>query len=448
MKHGIMSRKKDALTKVQVALIIGVVVVAAVVGAYAYNIWTTPKIVELTWWCRDYHEDVAREYANDFMEKHPNIKINIEACTWTGLFEKVTTALVGGSPPDIIVTNLAGWIPAFADYLLPLDKYIERDKEELNMSDWMPRAWELSTWDPVAKKFGQGHTYVVAWRFDGQCLFWNLDAFEEVGLDPLKPPQNWDELLEYAKRLTIDRDGDGKIDQYGLGMMGTPNVNFVLEAGFVPYMWTHGSTLISEDLTTCLINTSVGIEAAEYYLKLKPYTQPEVLSTKWSDLGPLMAKGVVAMFIDHIANFETIKKMTPTMRVGVTKYPGGPKGQWSPVVAVGWAIPKASKHPDEAWEFIKYISAPERVARITNGVPPRYSSLKHPKFDMYREASYTEYGLLGGSDTARPDPAHYLSNYGEIFDIAGRCIAEIWQGADVKKTLDACAAEINKTLKK
>ena len=36
-----------------------------------------------------------------------------------------------------------------------------------------------------------------------QVLYWNKAAFKEAGLDPNKPPENWDELVEYGKKLTV-----------------------------------------------------------------------------------------------------------------------------------------------------------------------------------------------------------------------------------------------------
>src|SRR5438067_9841210 len=50
---------------------------------------------------------------------------------------------------------------------------------------------------------------------DCYALLWNRDAFAEVGLDPDRPPETLDALLEYARRLT-KRDGNGKIQRIGM----------------------------------------------------------------------------------------------------------------------------------------------------------------------------------------------------------------------------------------
>ncbi len=42
------------------------------------------------------------------------------------------------------------------------------------------------------------------------ALIYNKTKFKEAGIDPDKPPQNWDELYDYAVKLTKDKNGDGK----------------------------------------------------------------------------------------------------------------------------------------------------------------------------------------------------------------------------------------------
>ena len=46
-------------------------------------------------------------------------------------------------------------------------------------------------------------------------LYWNKELFKEAGLDPNKPPANWAEMLDYAKKLT-KKDAGGKVTQWGI----------------------------------------------------------------------------------------------------------------------------------------------------------------------------------------------------------------------------------------
>ena len=46
-------------------------------------------------------------------------------------------------------------------------------------------------------------------------LYWNKQAFQEAGLDPEKPPANWQEETAFAQKLT-KRDGAGNATQWGM----------------------------------------------------------------------------------------------------------------------------------------------------------------------------------------------------------------------------------------
>src|SRR3546814_9241008 len=46
-------------------------------------------------------------------------------------------------------------------------------------------------------------------------MYWNKEAFQEAGLDPETPPQNWNELVEYGQKLT-KRDASGNVARWGV----------------------------------------------------------------------------------------------------------------------------------------------------------------------------------------------------------------------------------------
>ena len=63
----------------------------------------------------------------------------------------------------------------------------------------MPTAFEVASYN--------GNKYGIAIGIEASFLLYRKDMFREAGLDPQNPPKNWDELLEYAEKLTV-RDGD------------------------------------------------------------------------------------------------------------------------------------------------------------------------------------------------------------------------------------------------
>ena len=90
--------------------------------------------------------------------------------------------------------------------LEPLDPYISH---AFNLADFNPT---------FLKAFQQdGSIYGLPKDFSTLALFYNKKALQAAGLS--QPPLTWSELREYSKRLTIDKNQDGRIDQYGFGIV-------------------------------------------------------------------------------------------------------------------------------------------------------------------------------------------------------------------------------------
>ena len=69
----------------------------------------------------------------------------------------------------------------------------------------------------------EGRYYGIPYTVDLSGLVWNKELFREAGLDPERPPETWDELIEYAQKLTKTNDS-GEVEQYGFAIVGTSAV--------------------------------------------------------------------------------------------------------------------------------------------------------------------------------------------------------------------------------
>ena len=83
----------------------------------------------------------------------------------------------------------------------------------------MTRASQRSTWALFVPALvdtytvWEGTQYGLPWLGDAMILPYNTEHFKAAGLDPAVPPKNWDEVIEFGKKLT-------KGDQYGFALMG------------------------------------------------------------------------------------------------------------------------------------------------------------------------------------------------------------------------------------
>ena len=85
----------------------------------------------------------------EFEEKY-NIKVVLDSVPYLDLHGKAILELTSDTGAYDLISVDSPWIGEFAegDHLLDLNELVERDKEELQVDDFLPGAWEgLATWD-------------------------------------------------------------------------------------------------------------------------------------------------------------------------------------------------------------------------------------------------------------------------------------------------------------
>jgi multiple sugar transport system substrate-binding protein len=93
--------------------------------------------------------------------------------------------------------------------------------------------------------------------FDMTVMFYNKDLFDKYHL--AYPTNNWTmkDVVKAAKVLSVDLDGDGKLDQWGFS-----------PSSFQNYVIRNGGSVYSEDGTKCLLDQPIAIEGIQKMVDL------------------------------------------------------------------------------------------------------------------------------------------------------------------------------------
>lgn len=160
--------------------------------------------------------DWWKEVIADFESKHPNVKINFYQVPFKGYIDTLLTRCGSKNPPDILHLPARN-VPQFADsgWLEPLDPMLKK-------SD-IPATWISLQKGMVRNK----KTYGVVLLGYGYVLFYNEKMLNDAGVKVPKTPQ---QFLAAAKALTLDKDKNGQIDQFGYGMPTATHPNIYMEA--------------------------------------------------------------------------------------------------------------------------------------------------------------------------------------------------------------------------
>jgi len=117
-------------------------------------------------------------------------------------------------------------------------------------------AEELAAFDPKGLTWYNDHLYQIGDELGNHlALVYNKRLFAEAGLEG--PPRTLQELIEYGKQLTLDHDGDGVVDQYGLVW------NFTEPFFFMPFYASFGGWVMDEDQNPTL-NNEAAVKAFKF----------------------------------------------------------------------------------------------------------------------------------------------------------------------------------------
>ena len=193
------------------------------------------KEVSLTVLCgyagEDPHGKYVYSYADEFMKEHPNIKVEIQAISTNDIYTKLSAmATTPDDLPQIFFTS--------ADAVATLhDLELTKDLTNL-LPDDLTAEFANGVLDSC--KLGDEIAYFPV-ALQPQAIIYRKDRFKEAGLEI---PKTWDEFVECAKALTKDTDGDGEVDQWGFGMVGSNNSSG--QSRFMSYLWSNGVDCVTD----------------------------------------------------------------------------------------------------------------------------------------------------------------------------------------------------------
>lgn len=218
---------------------------------------TPGQQIELTIWHNWGVPDPRTDYTEQvlmprFAAEHPGLSAKIEfAGNGLAVLEKLKTNVAAGTPPDASFVY-AEWTVALGQTgaIVALDPLMAAEKG-FDKQDFYPHLWEALTYNGKIWGFPQNnHPFGV---------FYREDLFQK---EAVQPPTTWEQLVEVAKRLTRDTDGDGQIDQWAFDL-GAGDTNF-----WNVVQQSQGGRYLAPDRKSVAWNTEAGLWALEYYVAL------------------------------------------------------------------------------------------------------------------------------------------------------------------------------------
>jgi sn-glycerol 3-phosphate transport system substrate-binding protein len=311
-----------------------------------------------------------------FEKENADIKVTaVYAGNYTDTMTKAMTAMKGGQPPQLSV-------------LLSTDVFTLMDENAIVPMDGLvdDKAW-FKEFYPAFMANGQidGKTWSIPFQRSTIVLYWNKDAFKEAGLDPEKPPANWDEMASMAAKL-VKKDASGNVTRWGIEIPTTGYAYWMLQALAIE----NGQKLMNEPGTEVYLTAPKTVAALDYWVDLsrKEAVMPKG-SIDWATLRTDFLEGKTAMMWHTTGNLTAVKDGAK-FNFGVAMLPakerrGSPTGGGSFYIFKS-ATPEQQK---AAVKFIKWMTAPERAAEWsikTGYVAVSPAAYKTPTMEAYAKS--------------------------------------------------------------
>ncbi|TSA47942.1 MAG: sugar ABC transporter substrate-binding protein [Chloroflexi bacterium] len=389
-----------------------------------FSAWGAPE--ELAVW---------NQIVADFEAANTNIKVNVEVSDWGAYWDKLKTQLAASTPPDIFAMDA----PLFLDYqsrgvLLNLQPYVDQNPDMLK--DVYPQT--LSAYQTSDGYYG------LPRDFQTIVLFYNKDMFDAAGLAYPTSDWTWEDLRTAAKTLTKDTSGDGKIDQYGFVFD-----QWDMEPGWSEAIWAYGGDIVNADHTKTLIGDPAARQAWQllYDMVFVDKSVPDA-NTIGQYGGDLFQAKVAAMM--PMGHWAVPGYNTGGFKYDVAPMPKGPSGQATSVNSAGFVVAKATKHPQEAFDFIKFVlsqSGQTRLAELGFACPVLKTVAESPIFLQQSGSTLNQQVFLDSLAFAHMKPV--FKGYDEWASVVGDGMGAVWRGeADLNTTLNDIVAQADAVLAK
>jgi multiple sugar transport system substrate-binding protein len=304
------------------------------------------KVTTIEFWGLGREGEVVIEFLPQFHRENPDIRVDVQQIPWTAAHEKLLTAHVGDSFPD--VTQIGNtWIPELAALraIAPLNARVAASKV-IHQRDYFPGIWETNV--------VRDELFGVPWYVDTRVLFYRTDAIQH-------PPRTWSEWIAIMERLKSESHDP---HFYPL-LMPTNEWNQPVILAV-----QRGAELVSFEGEARFEDPRF-IEAFSFYCDIYRRRLAAAMSnSQIANLYQQFGEGEFVMFISGPWDVGNLRdrlppelqdkwSTAPMPAPDGTPYPGASLSGGSSLV-----ISSHSKKQDACWKLIEFLSRPEIQMRF------------------------------------------------------------------------------------
>lgn len=281
----------------------------------------------------------------EFNDSQDGVEITSSTKPWNTILDTVLPALTSGTGPQLLALPPEN-IPVYAERgaLHPLDDWYDApDSGAARLNE-----------QAVATGIVSGTRFGAPLSFAPLTMFYNKALFDEAGVDV---PTTWDEWVDAAAELTVDSDGDGSPEQYGLALADHATVG---NGVWMSLFKSGGGDVVTPD-GEVLLNSSENTATLKYWSDavIQRNISPTGLSGIDSD--GLFSSGKAAMTL--AGPWMATVSQESGIEYGIAPIPAGPAGIHASALAVDLTVTSQATDAERAaiGEFLTWFYQKENM---------------------------------------------------------------------------------------
>jgi len=383
---------------------------------------------------------IYQTFADTFHKENPDITIQIAFATpggSAGVLQKLETLVAANSGPDAYWTHsFIGAALNKQGISLVLDPFLQQDKT-IKLDDYFAAAYLDYTFD--------GKHTALPREIATNIMYYRTDLFDKAGIKYPDANWTWDDMRDAAQKLTSGQSGS-KI--YGFG--GPVTSSFMYRSMSLE----KGSDIVDKQNLKSLFANQPVIDAIQYFAdyRSKDHTAPTTADLTADKNAGSFQKGLAAIAFSGYYLIGVIKNdTTATWPYDCSNMPifsGGKRYSASATSAhSAWS---GTKHSQEAWRWVKYLSGPEAsklYGALGLVIPPLKALAESDQFTSAADVPHHRKAFIDDLTNAEAFPI--VPNWIDVQNVFGAVLQPVWDGKmTAKEAIDAGNGKINAELQK
>ncbi|HJP29236.1 MAG TPA: extracellular solute-binding protein [Candidatus Latescibacteria bacterium] len=398
-----------AITALALVIVGGVIARAGLTRRWVSHLGLTEtrhvKLRIWDWWSASSNEEYGDYFGaleDEFEARNPDVDIIYQVVPFGNYVQKLSTAMVGDTPPDVFQSSVY-WAEGFyhRGMLLPLNNLLDADPAlpgspaYVGESAFLPSAWQHNHTEATPGR--PAVVYGIPQIIDASCLLWNLDilqaaAGEDESIRALfqhnaagvidwdrirwNGIESWDHFREITRKLTV-RNEDDEVTQAGFLLSASSGAGL-----FSPWLAANGGRFQDAAGTRAMFASPSGIEAVEFIARL--YWVDRVcppFRRQMTDSEMFKERRAAVVAAGTWSGKDITRDTMGWTHFGKTAFPPGPSGDGPATVTWGnmLVITQRCENVDAAWRYVKFVGGLE--GSLLRSVHLGYNG---PRFDFYQ----------------------------------------------------------------